>query len=85
VIGRLRELIGLDEQELSDLSIVAVAANPFDLGVEHWLENIEQFQALSHISSLQVATTDKIRKSGGSAALVNEMRASVIRDVLRNR
>lgn len=84
VAGRLRELIELTEQEVTTLSIVAVAANPFDLGVEHWLANVEQFKTLSHIATLQTATTDKIQQNGGSAALANEMRASVIRDVLSN-
>lgn len=82
VSGRLCELVGLTEQEIAELSIVAVAANPFDLGVEHWLANIEQFKALSHIATLQTATLEKIRKNGGNTALANEMRASVIRDVL---
>lgn len=84
VTGRLRELVGLNEREAAELSIVAVAANPFDLGVEHWLANLEQFKALSHIATLQSATTGKIRQNGGSAVLANEMRASVIRDVLNN-
>lgn len=82
IAGRLRELVGLNDAEAAELSIVAVAANPFDLGVEHWLANLEQFKALSHISTLQAATSKKIQQSGGSAALANEMRASVIRDVL---
>ncbi|MGV5324416.1 LeoA/HP0731 family dynamin-like GTPase, partial [Pseudomonas aeruginosa] len=77
VTGRLRELVGLNDQEAAELSIVAVAANPFDLGVDHWLANLEQFKALSHIATLQSATTGKIRQNGGSAALANEMRASV--------
>ena len=84
VTGRLRELIALSEQEAAELSIVAVAANPYDLGVEHWLANREEFKTLSHISTLQMATTGKIRKNGGSATLANEMRSSVIRDVLSN-
>lgn len=84
VTGRLCELVGLSDQEVAELSIVAVAANPFDLGADHWLVNIEQFKALSHIATLQTATTGKIRQNGGSAALANEMRSSVIRDVLSN-
>jgi GTP-binding protein EngB required for normal cell division len=82
VVGRLRELVELNDQESADLSIVAVAANPFDLSMEHWLKNIEQFKTLSHIATLQNATTDKIQQNGGSAKLVDEMRGSVIRDVL---
>ncbi|WP_145190681.1 LeoA/HP0731 family dynamin-like GTPase [Pseudomonas sp. URMO17WK12:I11] len=84
VVGRLREQIGLTDKEATELSIVAVAANPFDLGVEHWLANLEQFKELSHIETLQTATTGKIQQNGGSVALANEMRASVIRDVLNN-
>ncbi|WP_223537636.1 LeoA/HP0731 family dynamin-like GTPase [Pseudomonas sp. GL-B-16] len=84
VAGRLREQIGLSDQESAELSIVAVAANPFDMGVEHWLANLEQFKTLSHIATLQTATTGKIQQIGGSAVLANEMRASVIRDVLSN-
>ncbi|WAL76974.1 LeoA/HP0731 family dynamin-like GTPase [Shewanella sp. DAU305] len=84
VCGRLRELVGLNDEETADLSIVAVAANPFDLGTEHWLENIEQFKKLSQIATLQAATSHKINHNGGSTALVNEMRSSVIRDVLNN-
>ncbi|MBI1509910.1 LeoA/HP0731 family dynamin-like GTPase, partial [Escherichia coli] len=57
VAGRLREQIGLTDQEEAELSIVAVAANPFDMGVEHWLANLEQFKELSHIATLQTATT----------------------------
>lgn len=84
VTGRLREQIALTDQEAAHLSIVAVAANPFDLGVDHWLSNLEEFKALSHIATLQTATTAKIQQNGGSAALVNDMLASVIRDVLSN-
>lgn len=79
---RLQELIQLTDSELRDLSIVGVSANPFDLGVEHWLENIEQFKAFSHIHTLQQATAEKIQASGGGVALIEDMRTSVIRDVL---
>ncbi|WP_312913624.1 LeoA/HP0731 family dynamin-like GTPase [Stutzerimonas nitrititolerans] len=82
VTCRLRELVNLSDQEVAELSIVAVAANPFDEGMEHWLANIEQFKELSHIATLQKATADKIRQNGGSTVLVNEMRISVISDVL---
>ena len=82
VADRLRKLVELNDQESSNLSIVAVAANPFDLSVEHWLENIEQFKTLSHIATLQNATTEKIQQNGGSTKLADEMRGSVIRDVL---
>jgi hypothetical protein len=82
VTQRLQESIALTADELADLSIVAVAANPFDLGVEHWLANAEEFRALSHIAALQQATAGKIERNGGAAAIVDEMRKSIIRDVI---
>jgi GTP-binding protein EngB required for normal cell division len=82
VTSRLTELICLKPQEAATLSIVGIAANPFDMGTAHWLANREQFKALSHIASLQVATTQKIAANGGAPAIVQETKNSVIRDVL---
>lgn len=82
VSGRLVDLIGLTPDEAADLAVVGVAANPFDLGTDYWLSNLEKFKALSHIASLQLATTQKIKANGGAAAIVDEAQKSVIRDVL---
>jgi Dynamin-like helical domain len=82
VVGRLRELIDLSDEEVDQLSIVAVAANPFLMGTEHWLANLDQFRTLSHIASLQDATLNKIKASGGAAQIVEDARRSVIADVL---
>jgi len=82
VESRLRESIGATNAELAALSVVAVAANPFDMGTEYWLERMGQFKALSHIACLQQATTGKIQSSGGPAAIVEQARKSVILDVL---
>jgi len=82
VRSRLAELIKLREDEAAQLSIVGVAANPFDLGTEHWLSNLEQFKALSHIGLLQAATSAKIAANGGAPAIVDETKKSVIRDVI---
>lgn len=79
---RLTSLIQLTPEEQDSLSIVAVAANPFDLGVDHWLKNPEEFKALSYIHTLQKATGDKIQQCGGYSALMQEMQASVISDIL---
>jgi len=82
VCSRLKELIALNEQEFSALSIVAVAANPFDMGLDHWLSNLDQFKELSHISLLQNATSEKIKQNGGISAIANETKKSIIQDVL---
>ena len=82
VISRLEDLIGLTGQEATALSVVAVSANPFDAGVEHWLEDAERFRQLSHIPLLQQATADKIRSNGGLEKMALDTSKSIIRDVL---
>ncbi len=82
VQNRLNELISLSEEEKEGLIIVAVAANPFDLGVEHWLKHQEEFQKLSHIKTLQDATQKKIKENGGKLTIIEEAKKSVIQDVI---
>ncbi|MFP6147103.1 LeoA/HP0731 family dynamin-like GTPase [Helicobacter pylori] len=80
--NRLNDLISLSEEEKESLIIVAVAANPFDLGVEHWLKHKEEFQKLSHIKALQDATQKKIEENGGKLTIIEETKKSVIQDVI---
>ncbi len=80
--NRLNDLISLSEKEKESLSVVAVAANPFDLGVEHWLKRKEEFQKLSHIKTLQDATQKKIKENGGKLTIIEEAKKSVIQDVI---
>ncbi|WP_208391436.1 LeoA/HP0731 family dynamin-like GTPase [Helicobacter pylori] len=80
--SRLNDLISLSEEEKESLIIVAVAANPFDLGVEHWLKHQEEFQKLSHIKALQDATQKKIKENGGKLTIIEEAKKSVIQDVV---
>ncbi len=75
--NRLNDLISLSEKEKESLSIVAVAANPYDLGVEHWLKHKEEFQKLSHIKTLQDETQKK-----GKLTIIEEAKKSVIQDVI---
>ncbi|MFP6158794.1 LeoA/HP0731 family dynamin-like GTPase [Helicobacter pylori] len=82
VQNRLNDLISLSEEEKESLIIVAVAANPFDLGVEHWLKHQEEFQKLSHIKALQDATQKKIKENGGKLTIIEEAKKSVIQDVV---
>ncbi|MFB1309490.1 LeoA/HP0731 family dynamin-like GTPase [Helicobacter pylori] len=80
--NRLNDLISLSEEEKESLIIVAVAANPFDLGVEHWLKHKEEFQKLSHIKTLQDATQKKIEENGGKLTIIEETKKSIIQDVI---
>ncbi|GAA7519936.1 hypothetical protein JP0545_12540 [Helicobacter pylori] len=61
---RLNDLISLSEKEREGLSIVAVAANPFNEGLEYWLKHKEEFQKLSHTKTFQDATQKKIKENG---------------------
>ncbi len=79
---RLNDLISLSEKEKEGLSIVAVAANPFNEGLEYWLEHKEEFQKLSHIKTLQDATQKKIKENGGKLTIIEEAKKSVIQDVI---
>lgn len=82
VVNRLKDLINLEQDEADSLSVVAVAANPFDMGTEYWLDNLEKFKQLSHIESLQVATNEKVASNGGVESIVVEAKNSIVRDVL---
>lgn len=82
VINRLKDLINLNDSEVSEISIVGVSANPFDMGIEHWLSNIEDFKRLSHIKTLQDETSSKIEKNGGVVSIVNETKKTIIKDIL---
>ncbi|HZW12803.1 MAG TPA: LeoA/HP0731 family dynamin-like GTPase [Noviherbaspirillum sp.] len=82
VSGRLNEMLKLSGAEQSGLSIVAVAANPFDMGTEYWLSNLEKFQTLSRISRLQKATTERFQQCGGSHSILLEMQKTIVADVI---
>lgn len=82
VAKRLGELIHLTPAEQQSLAIVAVAANPFDLGIEHWLSNRDQFQQLSHIEELRRETSAAVERNGGTLAVALAAKQSIIRDVL---
>ncbi len=80
--NRLNDLISLSEKEKENLSIVAVAANPFGWGLEYWLKHKEEFQKLSRIKTLQDATQKKIKENGGKLTIIKEAKKSVIQDVV---
>ncbi|CZQ85614.1 Hypothetical protein Tpal_657 [Trichococcus palustris] len=65
-----------------ELSIIAVSANPFEQGIDYWLQHMEEFKKISHIGDLQYATTEKIEKAGSTGAFFLESQQSIIRDIL---
>lgn len=82
VINRLSDVLELTPQESQEISLVAVAANPFDLGISHWLAHIDEFRKLSRVGELQLATKSKMEVNGGALALANETKKTIIADVI---
>lgn len=82
ILSRMKDIINIKDDEAQVLSVVAVSANPFDAGVEHWLSEPERFRQLSHIPLLQQATTKKIEENGGPEKIALETSKSIIQDVL---
>ncbi|GAA9845034.1 50S ribosome-binding GTPase [Helicobacter pylori] len=80
--NRLDDLISLSEKEKENLSIVAVAANLFNEGLEYWLKHKEEFQKLSRIKTLQDVAQKKIKENGGKLTIIEEAKKSVIQDVV---
>ncbi|RYL29669.1 LeoA/HP0731 family dynamin-like GTPase [Acinetobacter piscicola] len=79
---RLTSILSLSIQDINNLHIVAVSANPFDEGVDYWMENRAEFEQLSHIKLLQNATSEIVKNNGGYNGLIEETRKSIISDIL---
>lgn len=82
VKGRLQEFLGLSQEQVDSLSIVGVSANPFDEGIEYWLQNLEEFEQLSHIGTLQNATKAIIQYNGGINEIANETKKTIFSDII---
>lgn len=81
IVSRLRDLIGLTEEEKKDLSIVGVAANPFDEGIANWLARPDEYARLSHIGDLRVATAKKVDAIGGVEEAKRQTCLAILSDV----
>lgn len=80
--SRLKDMISLSEEESESITIVAVAANPYDAGLQHWLSDPIKYAQLSHIHILQQATTNKITGAGGPERIALASSKSIIQDIL---
>lgn len=80
VIESLRnfDIISGDEE----IDVVAVSANPFDSGVDYWLQNKAEYERLSHIKILQETTAKKVSKLGSTEEILLETNKSIIKDVV---
>lgn len=81
VRSEMTRLIGLAAEEVESLSIVAVAANPFDRGIASWLQRPEEYSRLSRIDDLRSATTSKLESVGGAQEAKRQTCLVILRDV----
>ncbi|EHM52629.1 LeoA/HP0731 family dynamin-like GTPase [Cardiobacterium valvarum] len=80
---RLKSLLNLSEEEEKALMIVGVSANPFNMGIEYWLKEMDRFKAISYIETLQHATNEIIKKNSASKIIMDAQK-SIIQDILTN-
>jgi len=83
IIQRLKDTINLSNQEIENILVTGVAANPFNQGIEeYWLNNLEEYKKLSKIETLQEATTQIIERNNGITAIVLETEKAIIKDIM---
>ena len=82
VLKRLEDFEVIHAEDSKKLPVVAIAANPFDEGIEYWLANLDEFKKISHIDSLQHATSDIVEKNGGVDSVLLETQKSIIKEIL---
>jgi len=82
VLKRLEDFKVIDIENSKKIPVVAVAANPFDEGVEYWLEKLDEFKKISHIDTLQHATSGMVEKNGGVDSILLETQKSIIKEIL---
>lgn len=83
IIQRLKDMIDLSNQEIENIIITGVAANPFNQGIEeYWLDNLEEYKKLSKIKTLQNATTEIIERNNGISAIFLETEKTIVKDIM---
>lgn len=81
VRARLRDLVGLTDVEEAALAIVGVAANPFDEGIESWLQRPAEHAKASHLAELREATTAALERAGGTEEVKRNTCITILSDV----
>lgn len=84
VRSRLRDLVGLDDEEDASLSIVAVAANPHGKDIEDWLTRPAEHAKASRVSELRAVTASKLEAVGGADAVKRSTCLTIVSDVAQH-
>jgi len=60
---RLARFLDLSQEEIDDLSIVCISADPKQRGLDYWFEHKDDYMSRSHIDDLKKETEQKIESS----------------------
>lgn len=83
LITRLRDTMGLTDEEAEQVHIVCIAADPKGKGLEHWFTKMSSYHERSHIILLQDTISDII-ESSDVEELKSDTNLAVITDVVSN-
>lgn len=85
VLKRLQEDVLPPErhQQLLEVPIVAVSANPGEKGFDYWQQHKEDFYRISHVPQLQQTTQELIEKTGPHAIIL-QTQSSILKDITSN-
>lgn len=81
LIGRLKDTIGLSEEEARHLHIVCISADPKGKGLVHWFSKMDSYMERSHIGLLNDSISD-IVSSSDIEQLKTDTNLAVITDVV---
>lgn len=79
--SKLQRAAGMSPEELAQLNIVCVAANPNGRGLEFWFGKPEHYESRSRINDLKAATS-RVLKENVPAVLIAKTGVDVVRDVV---
>lgn len=80
---KLKDMVGLGNEEIERIKIVCISSNPEGKGFEFWQEHRDAFEKRSHIIDLENATNN-ILKENTFAELVNKTGADTLQRVLKD-
>ena len=81
LIGRLKDTIGLSEEEAKHLHIVCISADPKGKGLAHWFSKMDSYMERSHIGLLNDSISE-IVSSSDIEQLKSDTNLAVITDVV---
>lgn len=83
IISRLQHSIGLTEDEIKNVNVICIAADPKSKGLDYWFSNTEDYKKRSKIELLRSAITSLISQSDTDGLEQNKS-LNVIRDLAKN-